>query len=146
MTDTQLSDAYESTDFWVDDVPGGPFSFRCGERCERLERLLLRHDLRDWVFITACNPGSRRLSPEKNDCRTRALEAQLPGRPCVIYRGRGVGTVGEWPPEASFLVLGIDHAAGLRLGEEFGQNAIVVGSCGEPARLAWIAGQEKGTL
>jgi hypothetical protein len=109
VTDRPLSDAYQSTDFWVEDAPAGRFSFRCGERSERLDRLLVGHGLRDWAFITACNPGSQRLPDEENARRTRTLEVQLRGLPCVIYHGRGVGTVGDWPPEPSFLMLGIDH-------------------------------------
>ena len=132
-----LRGAYESTDYCVDDAPGGAFKIRCGERSPQVDHLLADAGLDDWVYITACNPGSHQLSDAENGRRMIALEARLQALPCVAYRGRGVGTAGDWPPEPSLLVLGLDEAQGLALGQEFGQVAIVVGRRGDKARLAW---------
>ena len=74
MTDTQLSDAYERTDFWVDDVPVPPSPSAAASAVSGFDRPLMDHDLHDWVFVTACNPGSQQLCDKDNDCRTRALE------------------------------------------------------------------------
>jgi hypothetical protein len=132
-----LRTAYESTEFWVDDAPSGQFYLRCGERSPTLDRLLTDAGLNDWIYITACNPGSRRLSDDENASRMQQLEAQLQALPCVIYHGRGVGTVGDWPPEPSLLVLRLGEREGLEIARTFGQNAIVAGTRDEPARLAW---------
>jgi ADP-ribosylglycohydrolase len=132
-----LCRAYEATDFCVDDAPGGAIKIRSGDRSPPLDRLLANADCDEWIYITACNPGSRSLSDEENARRMRELESSLNGLPCVVYHGRGVGTVGDWPPEPSVLVLGLSEKQGMDLGLKFGQAAIVVGRRGEPARLAW---------
>jgi Protein of unknown function (DUF3293) len=134
-----LPGAYEATDFWVDDAPAGPFSIRCGERSPTLDRLLSDAGLEDWAYITACNPGSRPLTDEENASHMRKLETQLQALGCTIYHGRGVGKGGDWPPEPSLLVLGLGEEEGLEFARTFGQNAIVVGTRGERARLAWAA-------
>ena len=59
-----------------------------------------------------------------------------------VLEGAGVGTGGDWPPEPSFLVLGIGAEAAVDIGRAFGQVAIVVGRRGEPARLRFCAAAE----
>src|SRR4029077_14063585 len=134
-----LRTAYEATDYWVDDAPGGAFHFRIGERSAQIDGLLAEIGFGDWVYITACNPMSRPLSDEANAGRMIQLETRLRALPCVAYHGRGVGTIGKWPPEPSLLALGLREDQGLELGREFSQAAIVVGSRGEQARLVWAA-------
>ena len=104
MGDRELAAAYEATEFWVEDVPGGRFCVRCGEGSPDLDRLLADHHLSEWAYVTACNPGSERLSDEENAQRMRDLERLVQGPPCVIFHGSGVGTRGDWPPEPSLLV------------------------------------------
>ena len=127
--------AYEATEYWVDDAPSGPFYLRCGERSPKLDDLLAGAGLGGWVYITASNPGSCQLSDEENMGRMQRLEVQLRALNCVIYHGRGGGTAGNWPAEPSFLALGLGEEEGLEIGRTFGQNAIVVGTRGEPAQL-----------
>ena len=55
-----------------------------------------------------------------------------------FFHGWGVGTRGDWPPEPSLLVLGIDEEQARKVGAEFGQNAIVVGRTGAVAELTWV--------
>jgi hypothetical protein len=135
--DDSLLTAYETTDYWVDDAPCDPFCLRCGQQCPTLDRLLADAGLNGWIYITACNPASCQFSNDENVSRMQKLEAQLRALPCVIYHGRGVGTIGGWPPEPSLLVLGIREDEGLNIASMFGQYAIVIGHRGEPARLAW---------
>jgi hypothetical protein len=135
----ELKAAYEATDFWVEDAPGGPFCVGCGELNMELDRLLEANDLAEWVYITACNPDSRLLPEEENTRRMHALEELMHGLPCVVFHGKGVGTQTNWPSEPSLLVLGIGERQALEIGARFGQKAIVIGRRGEPARLAWIA-------
>ncbi|HEY2250326.1 MAG TPA: DUF3293 domain-containing protein [Planctomycetaceae bacterium] len=137
-TRESLLAAYKATNYCVDDATSGPFHFRIGECCPALDRLLSETGFNDWVYITACNPGSRRLSDAENARRMDELEARLHALPCVIYHGRGVGTIGDWPPEPSLLVQGLSENQGLDLGRSFGQAAIVAGRRGEPARLVWV--------
>jgi hypothetical protein len=139
VSDQSLRAAYESTEYRVDDAARGPFPVRIGERSLALERLLVDSGFDDWVYITACNPGSRRMSDEENVSRMQELELRLRLLPGVIYHGQGVGTVGDWPPEPSLLVLGLREDQGLELARAFGQSAIVAGRRGEPAKLVWTA-------
>jgi hypothetical protein len=138
MGDDELAAAYEATEFWVEDAPGGRFRICCDEGCPELDRLLADQGLAEWAYVTACNPGSELLAEDENDLRMRDLGQRLSGHACVTFRGSGVGTRGDWPPEPSLLVLGIDEASARKLGAEFGQKAMVVGRRGEPARLAWV--------
>ena len=80
------------------------------------------------AFITACNPFGVRQNPEVNEAacaRLRNRLVQYVSRPDQIIEGAGSDPSGDWPPEESFLVLGLDLKTSRVLGEEFGQNAIV---------------------
>ena len=94
-----LLSVYEATDYWVDDAPGGSFSFRWGTRCPRLDQLLIDHGLHDWVYVTACNPDPRKLSDDENSDRMRDLEAALRQQPevkdCVVV---GIARSGNAEP------------------------------------------------
>jgi hypothetical protein len=135
MVDERLRAAYESTEYWVDESPVGPFRLRHGERSEPLDRLLARAAVREWAYVTACNPRSRRLPDEENEDRMRALDERLRRMGLVHYPGRGVGTGGDWPAEASRLVLDVTEVQARELAAEFGQNAIVAGAAGEAGRV-----------
>lgn len=133
IDDHPLKAVYEATEYRV----GDRFTIRCGLPTPLLDALLLEHGHDAWAYITACNPGSIALDDAANAARMAALTRRLDrlGHPCLP--GQGVGAGSDWPPEPSLLVLGIDLAAALALGREFGQVAIVVGRRGEPARLAF---------
>ncbi|HLJ12219.1 MAG TPA: DUF3293 domain-containing protein [Planctomycetaceae bacterium] len=139
LTRLSFRDIYEATDYWVDDAPGGPFRICCGEQSPELDRALSEAGAHDWVYITACNPLSQALSDQENASRMLDLEARLRAMSCVVFHGRGVGRIGNWPAEPSLLVMGLSVDEGLNLGREFGQAAIVAGRRGEPARLAWTS-------
>ena len=53
--------------------------------------------------------------------------------------GEGVGEDRAWTPEESVLILGIGRSEGVRLGQRFGQLAIVVGERDGPATLVSCA-------
>jgi ADP-ribosylglycohydrolase len=128
---------YETTDFWVEDAPGTPFSFRWGSLSPQLDHLLAEAGVDEWVYVTACNPGSDQWSDAQNAVRMRDLEATLRQFPCVVYHGRGIGADCQWPPEPSFLALGLSEQQGLAIGRAYGQAAIVVGRRGETCKFAW---------
>jgi hypothetical protein len=46
-------------------------------------------------------------------------------RPEEIIDGESSDSIGTWPGEKSFLVLGLDLETAIRLGREFRQNALV---------------------
>lgn len=135
MPDPRLEAAYRATDYRVDE---GPFIIRIGERSADADRVLARHGRTEWAFVTACNPRSERLPDNENARRMARLETELRVRGWSCYRGVSADRDGGWP-EASFLVIGVSEAEAVEMARQFGQNAIVAGRFGEPARLVWVA-------
>ncbi len=136
--DEQLKVAYRTAAYFVAASEGWQaFVIRCEERSATVDRLLEWHGLRDWAFVTACNPRSQRLPATENAGRMDRLRAAIThrGHPCLPGSGEDPG--GQWPAEPSLLVLGIAEADAIQLAAEFDQHAILVGSLGEPARLVW---------
>lgn len=138
MPDPSQEAAYRSTDYRVDDAPGGPFAIQIGELCPELDRLLAAAGETAWAYVTACNPGSVQLSDHENARRMAELKAAVVAGGWQYFRGHGAGRDGSWPPEPSLLVVGIPEAEALRMGRRFGQNAVVAGRAGEAARLVWV--------
>jgi hypothetical protein len=105
-----------------------------GETCTGLDALLLRATgCTRWAYITAFNPGSRRLKDDENHARQRELESGLRQLGYPMFPGEGIGDDGTWPPEPSILTLCIEREAAVGLGRRFRQLAIV---CGELDGLA----------
>ncbi|HEV3022571.1 MAG TPA: DUF3293 domain-containing protein [Pirellulales bacterium] len=132
--DRELLEAYRRTVYYAD-TPGGRLALRIGQGNTQLELLLAEHGCRTWAYLTAFNPGSKRLTAEENQQRQACLDDALRAGGWTCFPGESVGADGDWPPELSTLVLGIDEAAAKRLGESLGQNAIVVGGMGKPPEL-----------
>lgn len=138
MLDPRLTAAYRATDYIVLAGDGRPaFALRCEERSEAVDRLLAGHGLREWAFITACNPRSQILPAAENAARMDRLHAAVRDRGHPSLPGSGEGPDETWPAEPSLLVLGMPEADAIRLAAEFDQHAILVGRLGEPARLVW---------
>ncbi|HUY32625.1 MAG TPA: DUF3293 domain-containing protein [Pirellulales bacterium] len=133
----ELSEAYRRTTYYAD-TPRGRLAIHIGQFDAELDRLLADHGCRAWAYLTAHNPRSQRLSADENQRRQARLERELRAGGWICFSGEGVGARGDWPPEISTLVLGVDEATATRLGEVFEQNAIVVGQFGKPAALALL--------
>ena len=108
---------------------------RIGEHTPQLDKLLEEYGAKDWIFITAWNPGRERPGREANDHRNGALRNDLESRGSPIFPGLGRGSDPAWEPEESFLALGIESQIGIEIGRRYGQFAIVAGASGQPARL-----------
>lgn len=132
-----LEAAYLRTVYRVSIPDGGALDLRIGERCQPLDRLLAAHDCRRWAFVTAWNPRSQPLPIWRNAARSRQLAHALAGLGYRFLPGLGVPTERSWKPEVSLLVLGMPVANALRLGRQFGQNAIVAGRRGGAPELFW---------
>ncbi len=129
-----LESAYARAVYRVD-APAGPFTIRVGQPSPGAEALLTAHGRACWAYLTACNPGSERLPPEVNAERTARLRERLRG--FHVLEGEGGSPEGDWPPEHSFLVLGLDEAQASEIARDFGQAAYVAGTLGAAARLVW---------
>jgi Protein of unknown function (DUF3293) len=130
-----LDAAYRAT-VYTAETPAGPVALRIGESNADLDRLLDARGVSSWAYVTAHNPGSRSAPSLENEACQRELRAAVAKTGFVFYEGAGVGH--GWPPEPSLLVLGISESDASALGRRFGQNAIVFGELGEPARLVWL--------
>lgn len=115
--------AYEETDYLV--AARTPFVLRVRRASSPLEALHSAHGVRSSCFITACNPFSGPLTDERNAARQAALRAELQGAGLIHFEGAGQHPSNGWPPEPSFLVLGLDRVAARELGRRWEQNAIV---------------------
>ena len=77
------------------------------------------------AYITADNPGSRRLSDDENTRRRRRLETELREASHSFFPGRSVADEGDWPDEYGFWVRGVDRREAREIAAGFDQNAIV---------------------
>jgi len=132
-----LKQAYERTTYWVFPAPHQRFALRCGDVSAALDLLLTLAQCQQWAFITACNPQSIQLTEAENSVRMARLATVVEQGGWACLPGLGEGAAGDWPPEESLLVLGIEAAEALALARQFDQAALVLGAVEEPARLVW---------
>lgn len=103
---------------------------RIGVLHERLDVLL---GGASWAFMSAANPASR--IARDNRARHQKLIERLEGLGYAMYPGVGIPDGGDWIPEESMLVPEMTAIEAIRIGREFGQNAIVTGIAGDAALL-----------
>lgn len=118
-----LKHAYAETAYVVTDSPQ-PLVLRVGVCNQAAAKLLKSHGISSAVFITAHNPWSLALTPEQNQALHDRLVADI-GTAWRFYSGFGVNPNGEWPAEASLLVLCDDLQRHDHWMEVYQQNAIV---------------------
>jgi len=105
--------------------------------------------LGDWLdrcgggsWLTAHNPGSRKLSPLENVVRHQALwqvlGSLLPaaGREQVLV-GYAADPAAIWPDEIGLLIPGLQPAVATELARQFGQAAFLYLAPQEPVQLLW---------
>lgn len=88
-------------------------------------------------WLSAFNPGSRRLPLLENLVRHDALWRRLRTEGHTAFAGYAEDPAGEWPDEASFLVPSIDLHRLQRLARDFGQLAFLRLVPDRPPRL-WL--------
>jgi hypothetical protein len=115
--------AYLETNYEV--VATEPFTLKVGETSDALLDCHQKYSVANSCFITACNPLSQ-LSPiATNTKRQAALRLALEDQGFDYLDGAGEHPSNQWPPEPSFLVLGLDLKQSRLLGARFEQNGIV---------------------
>ena len=100
-----------------------------------MDALLERLAARSGVFITAWNPRSVVLSPERNAVAAGRLAARVSAEGFRALPHRGISADPSWHPEEGLFVLDMDFDYAVAMAAEFGQNAVTVVALGEPARL-----------
>jgi len=123
LISSSLITAYRETVYRV--AANRPFVLRIDEPCAELLALYKTSKLACAAFITAYNPFSQAISHAKNAERQAELAKELRHRSLTFLEGVGEHPSGDWPGEASFLVLGLSLEAAKTLGNSFEQNAIV---------------------
>jgi len=135
IDEAKLWAAYSATKYVVPGMAAQEVAIVIGQRTPRLDALLDGDGHACWCFVTAWNPGSQPLGQVENEVRNAGLRARLEAEGFTCLPGEGRGQAAEWPPEASFLVLGLPLEQGVAVGREEGQIAIVYGERGGTARL-----------
>jgi hypothetical protein len=123
-------------------LPEGDLDLRVGERSPALDRALRARGAARWLWLTAVNPGSRRLGAAENAARLRELEAAIRAAGWPVWLGTALDPDGAWPPEPSFLVLDPDFERALALARGAGQLAVLAGASGAEVGLVVVAGED----
>jgi len=132
-----LRDAYLRTVYRVVGAPQ-PFDIHIGQCSAALDRMLKTCGVSEWAFVTASNPRSRRLSDGDNARRNAEMKHFVQQAGWSTLDGVGVPCEGQWQPEESVLILGIDRDTAMTLALRWSQNAFVWGAIGKPAELLWV--------
>jgi hypothetical protein len=135
--DAELIEAYRQTLYCVGLSEGPRECLRVGEKSDWLDQQLTLAGQRSAIFITAENPRSKPLEKEENRQRTATLRDLLIVAGYHFLTGYGIGQNSDWPPEASFLVLGATREAGLYLASRFEQNAFLFAAAGDVVELVF---------
>ncbi|MGV3523309.1 MAG: DUF3293 domain-containing protein [Candidatus Sericytochromatia bacterium] len=88
-----------------------------------------------WAIITAWNPYSHPRTLEENTQANAHLAACLRAANYPCLPARGVPLSGDWHPEESWLIPGLDAQAACGWGMRYHQNALLWGQTGEEALL-----------
>lgn len=128
---------YERAVYRVD-APEGSFALRVGAPSSELDRLLRAHGARTFAFLTAANPRSRPLPEELNQERNAHLLARLTAAGRRFFAGVGGSAAGDWPDEASWLVLDLPEPEAVELARAFEQSALLLGELGAAVRLRFV--------
>jgi heme exporter protein A len=134
VIDAALLQAYLDSHYEVQ-FSAASVAFRVGMAVSLSGELLHREPL--WTVITACNPGSRRLSDADNARRMAELDAELAASGLHAYPARNADAEGRWSEDSRF-ALAPDIAIIDALAQRFEQLAVVVGR-GAVARLRCYA-------
>lgn len=102
-----------------------PFVLLIGRHSPPLERVFANSGCSCAAYLTAWNPMSRLTDRDRNLGFQRQLEEDLAEGGWRFIPGFGQGADGDWPPEPSFLVLGIPLEAAKLLAGKYRQNAFV---------------------
>ncbi|HET8596605.1 MAG TPA: DUF3293 domain-containing protein [Castellaniella sp.] len=137
-----LDRAYRDAVYRIDTDP--PLTVRIGQASPGIAALHHAHQCTESLFISACNPRSRRLRPAGNARRTRALRRALERLGRAWLPARGMDPDGQWPDEPGFWIAAMPLDEGLRLARRFGQNAIVRWPGDTVGQLAWVPAADPG--
>jgi hypothetical protein len=123
LIDPATVQAYRETHFRV--LGDASIVLQIGTANDALAALHHAFSVASSAFITACNPFSRVCGDRDNAARQAALSRDLKQLGVGHLDGVGEHPSGNWPPEPSFLVLGVSLDDACAVGRRHEQNAIV---------------------
>ena len=129
--------AYKSTCYCVGETASA-FTLRIDVPSEDLQQLYQVTGQNCAVFITAFNPYGTEQRSKANLTAHAQLGDYLHAISPRVIEGAGTDPSGEWPPERSFLALGIDHSTACRLGKRVHQDAVVWAGADAVPRLVLL--------
>lgn len=136
LNKSPLEGYYKATTFRVE-TADGPIDLRIGENNPGIDDLLTKHKATEWAYITAWNPGSLPLPADENALAHKKLLQIIQDRGFVHHLGEGIPDQDGWAPERSVWIAGMGRQDAVKVGRQFGQKAIVVGSLGGLAKLVF---------
>jgi hypothetical protein len=116
-------EAYLETDYRIEGDQ--PLVLRIGKFSAGLSALYKERGRACAGVLTAWNPYSEPRSDTVNHAAQERLIRELDRRGLSHQPGVGADPTGNWPPEDSRLILGIDIWAARSLGRRFHQNGFV---------------------
>lgn len=132
----ELRQAYASSTYVLNELGD---SVRIGAHSPEADRICRDAGVSTWLFITAYNPRSQRLSSSENSLRMMELCSMVSARGLHYSEGEGQGEDNTWEPERSIFVPGATRDLAHQLGLHFEQYAVVFGEVGGVAELVEIA-------
>lgn len=102
----------------------GVITLSIGKNSPEVAELLASHGVNCAAFITAHNPNGELTGEYKNKAAQKELIREV-GAAWSFLHGEGVDPKGEWPGEASLLILGISREAALELARKYHQVALL---------------------
>lgn len=102
-----------------------PFVLRIGQQSDELAALYQEYAVSTAAVLTAWNPRSELRPNAENEIAQAELISEIDRLALRQWSGHGADPTGEWPPEQSSLVLGLDLGTAQLLAYRFGQNGIV---------------------
>lgn len=129
---SELIEAYRNTNYCFT-ANDQEYIIRLDDENVAFTSFLKAKQIEEWAFITAWNPYSVSMPNTYNTEQQQLMLSKLEGS--RTWKGEGRGRDGCWTPEESYFVADIKREEAIALGQEFGQNAILVGGSDGKANL-----------
>jgi hypothetical protein len=129
----ELLEAYKKAEYVVSGEV--ELVLRIGVPSADLDELLDRHAVQAAAFISPGNRRGKRQSESENAAAFLELNLLLKETSYARRAAEGRDPSGEWPAEASVLILGIGRREAEKLGRSLEQNAIVFVEKGNAPQL-----------
>jgi len=118
------------------------FSIRIHKRSHQLDDLLILNRCSSWAVITGWNPiGQPPHLLSDNIINNQTLLATLQQSNSIILPAWGIPDLPVWPPEASYLILGISRGDASLIADKFNQRAFVFGLFEQKAELCQVSNE-----